>query len=226
MEILPRARRRPGAGLARRIPRAEPAVRGHGREPHPPPETAVLIGRVRGPARARLGRRGGRADPPLASGRSSPASSRSPSGGRRRSARPSRSTSRRGALPGYTLLSLSRGFAAYLLSLVFTLVYGTIAAHARRAEKVLDPAARHRAGHPRPRVPAGARPRHGRALPADERRARARLRRHDLHGAGLEHGVLVHGVPPLDPDRAAARSRGSTASRSGNGSGPSRSRRP
>ena len=43
------------------------------------------------------------------------------------------------ALPGYTLLSLSRGFAAYLLSLVFTLVYGTIAAHGRRAEKVLIP---------------------------------------------------------------------------------------
>jgi NitT/TauT family transport system permease protein len=43
------------------------------------------------------------------------------------------------ALPGYTLLSLSRGFAAYLLSLVFTLVYGTIAAHSRRAEKVLVP---------------------------------------------------------------------------------------
>ncbi len=43
------------------------------------------------------------------------------------------------ALPGYTLLSLSRGFAAYLLSLVFTLVYGTIAAHGKRAEKILIP---------------------------------------------------------------------------------------
>jgi len=43
------------------------------------------------------------------------------------------------ALPGYTLLSLSRGFAAYLLSLIFTLVYGTIAAHSRRAEKVMIP---------------------------------------------------------------------------------------
>lgn len=43
------------------------------------------------------------------------------------------------ALPGYTLLSLSRGFAAYLLSLVFTLVYGTIAAHGKRAERVLIP---------------------------------------------------------------------------------------
>jgi NitT/TauT family transport system permease protein len=43
------------------------------------------------------------------------------------------------ALPGYTLLSLSRGFLAYVLSLVFTLVYGTIAAHSRRAEKVMIP---------------------------------------------------------------------------------------
>jgi len=43
------------------------------------------------------------------------------------------------ALPLYTLLSLSRGFAAYLLSLVFTLVYGTIAAHGKRAEKVMLP---------------------------------------------------------------------------------------
>jgi NitT/TauT family transport system permease protein len=43
------------------------------------------------------------------------------------------------ALPGYTLLSLSRGVAAYILSLVFTLVYGTVAAHSRRAEKVMIP---------------------------------------------------------------------------------------
>jgi NitT/TauT family transport system permease protein len=43
------------------------------------------------------------------------------------------------ALPGYTMLSLSRGFGAYLLSLVFTLVYGTVAAHSKRAEKVMIP---------------------------------------------------------------------------------------
>ena len=43
------------------------------------------------------------------------------------------------ALPLYTLLSLSRGFAAYLLSLAFTLVYGTVAAHSKRAEKVMLP---------------------------------------------------------------------------------------
>src|SRR5262249_2353400 len=44
------------------------------------------------------------------------------------------------SLPKYTLLSLGRGFAAYVLSLAFTLVYGTIAAHHRRAERVMMPA--------------------------------------------------------------------------------------
>ncbi len=43
------------------------------------------------------------------------------------------------ALPGYTLLSLARGFAAYGLSLVVTLVYGTAAAHSARAARVLVP---------------------------------------------------------------------------------------
>jgi NitT/TauT family transport system permease protein len=44
------------------------------------------------------------------------------------------------ALPRYTLLSLGRGFAAYALSLAFTLIYGTIAAHNRNAEKIMIPA--------------------------------------------------------------------------------------
>src|SRR5450432_1214905 len=44
------------------------------------------------------------------------------------------------ALPKYTLLSLGRGFAAYVISLVFTLIYGTIAAHNHRAEKFMIPA--------------------------------------------------------------------------------------
>ncbi|HXE55238.1 MAG TPA: ABC transporter permease subunit [Tepidisphaeraceae bacterium] len=44
------------------------------------------------------------------------------------------------ALPKYTLLSLGRGFAAYVLSLIFTLVYGTVAAHNHRAEKLMLPA--------------------------------------------------------------------------------------
>ncbi|MBI5394223.1 MAG: ABC transporter permease subunit [Verrucomicrobia bacterium] len=43
------------------------------------------------------------------------------------------------ALPGYTMLSLFRGFAAYALSLVFTLVYGRVAAYNPRAEKVMVP---------------------------------------------------------------------------------------
>src|SRR5690242_1926264 len=44
------------------------------------------------------------------------------------------------ALPGYAFLSLSRGLAAYVLSLGFTLAYGYWAARDRRAERVLVPA--------------------------------------------------------------------------------------
>jgi NitT/TauT family transport system permease protein len=43
------------------------------------------------------------------------------------------------ALPMYALLSLARGFAAYGLSLVVTLVYGTAAAHSAAAARVLVP---------------------------------------------------------------------------------------
>jgi NitT/TauT family transport system permease protein len=43
------------------------------------------------------------------------------------------------ALPGYALLSLARGLAAYALSLVFTLLYGYWAARDRVAERVLVP---------------------------------------------------------------------------------------
>jgi len=44
------------------------------------------------------------------------------------------------ALPGYALLSLSRGLAAYAISLLFTLGYGYWAARDRVAERVLVPA--------------------------------------------------------------------------------------
>ncbi len=44
-----------------------------------------------------------------------------------------------GALPYYALRSVGRMAAAYLLSLLFTLVYGRIAAYYRRAEQVLMP---------------------------------------------------------------------------------------
>lgn len=44
------------------------------------------------------------------------------------------------ALPKYAVLSLTRGFAAYGLSLLFSLVYGTLAAHHRRAERLMIPA--------------------------------------------------------------------------------------
>ena len=44
------------------------------------------------------------------------------------------------SLPKYTAFTLMRGITAYLLSLAFTLVYGIVAAHNRRAERVLVPA--------------------------------------------------------------------------------------
>ena len=43
------------------------------------------------------------------------------------------------ALPRYALFSLTRGLTAYVLSLLFTLVYGYWAAHGRAAERVLLP---------------------------------------------------------------------------------------
>jgi NitT/TauT family transport system permease protein len=43
------------------------------------------------------------------------------------------------SLPYYAFLSLSRGIAAYLLSLAFTLAYGSVAGHSRRAERVMIP---------------------------------------------------------------------------------------
>lgn len=42
-------------------------------------------------------------------------------------------------LPWYTLLSVGRMLAAYLLSLLFTLTYGRMAAYNRRAESILMP---------------------------------------------------------------------------------------
>jgi len=43
------------------------------------------------------------------------------------------------ALPGYALMSLSRGVVAYFFSLAFALIYGTIAAKSLRAERVMIP---------------------------------------------------------------------------------------
>ncbi|HMN63072.1 MAG TPA: ABC transporter permease, partial [Anaerolinea sp.] len=44
-----------------------------------------------------------------------------------------------GALPWYALFSLARMAGAYLLSILFTMVYGRAAAYNPRAEKVLMP---------------------------------------------------------------------------------------
>ncbi len=44
------------------------------------------------------------------------------------------------ALPKYAFFSLSRAVIAYIISLVFTLLYGTIAAHSHTAERFMVPA--------------------------------------------------------------------------------------
>ena len=43
------------------------------------------------------------------------------------------------ALPLYAVLSTTRMLVAYVLSLLFTLIYGYVAAYHRRAEKILLP---------------------------------------------------------------------------------------
>jgi len=43
------------------------------------------------------------------------------------------------ALPKYALFSLSRGFVAYFLSLIFTIIYGYVAAYNQWAEKIMIP---------------------------------------------------------------------------------------
>src|SRR5439155_8256002 len=42
-------------------------------------------------------------------------------------------------LPLYTLYSLSRGLVAYFISLAFTILYGYIMAHSKRAERIMLP---------------------------------------------------------------------------------------
>ena len=74
-----------------------------------------------------------------ASARSSPASSRWRAAGARRCGPTVDIDLSLWALPRYTLLSLARGVAAYVLSLTFTLIYGTIAAHSRAAERIMIP---------------------------------------------------------------------------------------
>ena len=43
------------------------------------------------------------------------------------------------SLPKYVLFTAMRGMAAYVLSLLFTLIYGTVSAHSRKAERVMLP---------------------------------------------------------------------------------------
>ena len=114
------------------------------------------------------------------------------------------------ALPRYTLLSLMRGFAAYALSLVFTLVYGTIAAHNHRAEKVMIPALDVLQAIPVLGFLPGLVLAMVRLFPHSRDRAGIRLHHHDLHRAGLEHDLQLPRQPARHP-AAPARSCGHPA---------------
>ena len=99
------------------------------------------------------------------------------------------------SLPKYTMLSLSRGFAAYILSLVFTLIYGTIAAHNRRAERVMIPALDVLQAIPVLGFLPGLVLAMIRFFPTRRDRAGNCLRGDDLYRAGLEHDLQFSWKP-------------------------------
>ena len=107
------------------------------------------------------------------------------------------------ALPKYTALSLGRGFAAYVLSLIFTLVYGTVAAHNRPAEKLMLPALDVLQAIPVRGFLPGLVLAMVHLFPTREIGLENCLRRHDLHRSGLEHDVQLP-RQPLARDFAAA----------------------
>ena len=60
-----------------------------------------------------------------------------------------------GALPKYAVFSVVRITVAYFVSLAITLLYGYIAAHNAKAERLHDPTSRHAAVHPGTEFPSG-----------------------------------------------------------------------
>ena len=93
------------------------------------------------------------------------------------------------ALPRYAAFSLARIILAYVLSFAFTLVYAYIAAHNKRAERILVPLLRHVAIHPGAELPSGRNAGDGFAV--SDAPARSRTGRHsvDPHRPGLEHDL-------------------------------------
>ena len=86
-----------------------------------------------------------------------------------------------------------------MLSLVFTLVYGTIAAHNHRAEKVMIPALDVLQAIPVLGFLPGLVLAMVAPVPHPRDRAGDRLRRHDLHRAGVEHDLQLPRQPARHP---------------------------
>ena len=113
-------------------------------------------------------------------------------------------------LPYYALRTVLRMLAAIAASLLFTFVYGTLAAKSRRAELVLDPAARHPPVGPGPGLPLL----HRRLLPAASFRAACSAPSSPRYSRssrpGLEHDLQLL---PVAAHRAARSRRGGRAFR-------------
>ena len=94
-------------------------------------------------------------------------------------------------LPYYALRTTLRMFAALAASLVFTFTYATLAAKSRRAEMILDPAARHPAVGADPGFPLLHRDLLSQPLPRQHHGGGARGHLRDLHQPSLEHGLFL-----------------------------------
>ena len=101
------------------------------------------------------------------------------------------------ALPAYAGLSLSRCLAAMLLSLVFTIIYGSIAAHSRRADRFMIPALDVLQTIPvlsfLPPVTLALIT----LMPGNELRAGIGMHHHDFHRPSLEYGFRLLSVHPI-----------------------------
>ena len=95
------------------------------------------------------------------------------------------------ALPKYALFSFARGWLAYFFSFVFTIVVASWAFFDARAHKYILPALDILQSIPVTAFPASRSDLGRRSLPAQQHGPRARVRPHDLHGPGLEHGLQL-----------------------------------
>ena len=107
------------------------------------------------------------------------------------------------ALPQYTMFSLFRGFVAYGMSLIFTLIYGRVAAYNKRAEKLMMPLLDILQSIPVLGFLPGLVLALVAIFPAQQFRIGSScVYPDDLHRTGLEHDVQFLSIPPVDSCRS------------------------